>query len=711
MTSSGTSGRGPIRGRLGARIRQRLLVVFAAAVAILLPALVAPTQAYAAVTAAFELDGNVLDDAAPPPDWGASSGTNSIFTVSAGQGVPRTPLPANFLSAGFSRDFTPGASSDTSTFTTGSKDTLNIGTGWACVGANNVTDKGDIQNGYAAAYFDPVTQHLILYFGMEKNAPNGNNNMGVWFLRDGSVSCNNPSSGGGGLAFTGNHQDGDILLVAAFTGGGSSPTANAYRWNGGAGGSLGTTALGSGGLCGSAGSADLCAITNDTASVTTPWQTQDKASANPQNKTGLGTTLSPDQFYEGAIDLTAFGLDKDAQGQTICINRFVFNTRSSQELGASLFDFAAGNVETCAAPTIATNLFRKNAVPPDTSLAPPNNTVTLPVQVYDTATLTGALGTPTGTVTYSLWTNNTCTAAATSPTFPGGGNTATVTIAADGTIPHSPTLTFDTAGSFWWQAVYNGGGRNAASDPSPCTSEPLVVQKVQPAIATTPNPTALTIGTGASFNDTATISNGFFPTGGIAPGDVTFTLYGPFASAAAITCTSAIFTSTVAAARVDDTTANATSASFTPTQVGIYQWVAAYAGNAQNQPASTLCNDTAEQVTVAPTTPPIATKILLSDQAKVSSVPGAGNPTGSVLFQLYPSADCTGTVVHSETQALAGDGTAATATATAVNAGTYSWKVTFTSTNPNYTGAATTCTAAQSDEKAEISYAGTSPIS
>jgi hypothetical protein len=70
MTSSGTSGRGPIRGRLGARIRQRLLVVFAAAVAILLPALVAPTQAYAAVTAAFELDGNVLDNAAPPPDWG-----------------------------------------------------------------------------------------------------------------------------------------------------------------------------------------------------------------------------------------------------------------------------------------------------------------------------------------------------------------------------------------------------------------------------------------------------------------------------------------------------------------------------------------------------------------------------------------------------------------------------------------------------------------
>ncbi len=689
--------------------RRGLLAVFATLAAT--AALVLPSSAFADVTTAFELDGNVLDDtSSPPPDWGAATGSNSIFTVSGGQGVPRSPLPANFLSAGFSRDFTPGSTSDSSTYTTGSKDTLNINSGWACVGANNVTDKGDIQNGYATAYFDPVAQHLVLYFGLEKNAPNGNNNMGVWFLRDSSVGCNNPSTGGGGLAFTGNHQDGDVLLVAAFTGGGSTPTVSAYRWNGGAAGSLGTTALSTGGKCGSAGSANLCAITNDTSSVTTPWQTQDKATSNPQNKTGLGTTLSPDQFYEGAIDLTANGLDKDSNGNTICINRFVFNTRSSQELGASLFDFATGNVQTCAAPTIATELFKKNASPPDTSLKPPNNTVTLPVQVYDTATLSGALGTPTGSVTYSLWTNNTCTAAATSPTFPADGNSATVTIAANGTIPPSPTLTFDTPGTFWWQAAYSGGGRNAAAT-SGCSSEPLVVQPVQPAIATTPNPTTLVIGNGASFNDTATITNGYFPAGGIAPGNVTFRLYGPFASAGDIACGgTATFTDTAAAARVNDSTATATSASFTPTQVGVYQWTAAYAGNAQNLSAATACNDATEQVVVSPATPPIATTILLSDKAKVSSISGAGSPTGSVLFQLYDSGDCTGSVLHSETLSLAADGTAATGIPVAVSAGTYSWKATYTSTNPNYTGAGTTCSPAQSDEKAVISYAGTSPI-
>lgn len=701
----------PRRGTPGGRRRLVGIVTAATLTAASITALTLSTPASAAVTDNFELEGNVLDDiATPPPDWGADSGSNSIFTVSGGLGVERSPLPANFLDAGFTRDFTPGSSSDSSTFTTGSKDTLGISSGWACVGANNVTDKGDIQNGYSAAYFDPVTQHLLLYFGMEKNAPNGNNNMGVWFLRDGTVGCDNPSPGGGGLAFTGDHMDGDLLLVAAFTGGGSTPTVSAYRWNGGAGGSLGTTAIATGGLCGEPANANLCAITNDTTAVTTPWQTQDKASSTPQNKTGLGTTLSPDQFYEGAIDLTANNLDVDSEGNPICINKFLFNTRSSQELGSTLFDFASGDVETCAAPSISTELFKKNTPPPDTSLAPPDNTVTLPAQVYDTATISGALGTPTGTVTYSLWADDDCTVAATAPTFPGGGNTAEVTIAADGTIPPSPTLTFDMPGNFWWQAEYSGGGRNdgAISD---CTTEPLVVEKVEPTIATTPSPTTLTIGNGASFTDTATISNGYFPSGGIAPGDVTFTLYGPFANSAAVTCTSTIFTSTVAATRVTDSTASATSAAYTPTQVGVYQWVASYAGNAQNEPAATLCNDTAEQVVVQPATPPIATKILLSDSVKVSSVPGAGSPTGTATFQLFASADCSGSAIHTEADVALVNGAAQTATPVAVNAGTYSWKVSFTSTNPNYTNAATICSPAQSDEQATISYAGTSPSS
>jgi hypothetical protein len=686
-----------------------------------LPFIVSPGHALADVNGHFELDGNVVDDpATTPPDWGAPTpppaDNNTIFTLdNTGNAVPNPSLPANFLSAGFSKDFTPGATSDNSTYTNGSKDTLNISSGWACVSSNNVTDKGDIQNAYAAAYLDTsfTPSHLILYFGLEKNAPNGDNNMGVWFLRDGSVGCNNPN-GGAGLPFTGNHQDGDIFLVAAFTSGGSTPTVNAYRWNGGAGGSLGTTALATGGKCGAAAS-DLCAIANDTNSVTTPWQTQNKASSTPQNKTGLGNTLSSDQFFEGGIDLTANHLDKDATGNTICVNRFLFDTRSSATLGSTLFDFTAGNVSTCAKPTITTNVFKQNTPAPDTSLVPPSNTVTLPAQVYDTASLAGTLGTPTGTVTYSLWTDNKCTVAATAPNFPGDGNTATVTLNANGTVPNSPALTFDTPGNFWWQATYNGDARNQAAT-SDCTTEPLVVQKVQPTIATTPNPTTLTIGgtPPASFNDTATISNGYFPSGGIAPGTVTFTLYGPFSTAAAVSCSgnAAFVSANVAASRVDNTTASATSASFTPIAIGVYQWVASYSGNAQNQGASTLCNDATEQVTVSPATPTVASTILLGDKAKVTGVSGAGAISGSVQFQLFPSANCTGNVLHDETVTLAADGTAVTTSDTLVNAaGTYSWQVTFTPTaGSNYTGASTSCSPA-SDEQAGITYGGTSPIS
>lgn len=80
---------------------------------------------------------------------------------------------------------------------------------------------------------------------------------------------------------------------------------------------------------------------------------------------------------------------------------------------------------------------------------------------------------------------------------------------------------------------------------------------------------------------------------------------------------------------------------------------------------------------------------------------------------MFPSAACTGTVLHDETVAIDAAGQAQTATATAVAAGTYAWKVTFTPdtiANPNYVAAATTCSPAQSDETATISYAGNSPI-
>ena len=73
--------------------------------------------------------------------------------------------------------------------------------------------------------------------------------------------------------------------------------------------------------------------------------------------------------------------------------------------------------------------------------------------VHDKATVSGALGTPTGTVTFKWFTNNTCagTAAATSDTFTLSGGSVDAT-----------TFAFTTpsgaSGSFSFQATYSGNG-------------------------------------------------------------------------------------------------------------------------------------------------------------------------------------------------------------------------------------------------------------
>lgn len=703
---------------LKGRPRRRAMAGAVGLVAALSMAIFA-APAGAAVTDNFELEGNVFDDlSSTPPDWGSApapnSSTNTIFTMTSDATAPpvqNAPLPTNFFDAGFARDFIRGSTSDTTAFTGGGSKDINDIPNWLCRTESNITDKGDIQNAYAAVAF--VGGHLILYFGMEKNSPNGDNNMGVWFLQNGSVGCDGTGVGGSGKAFTGSHVNGDIFLVAAFTNGGANPQISAYKWDSGALSGV----VGSGGKCGVTGNEDLCAITN-LASIGTPWLTTNKGSITPQNKTGEGNTLNADQFYEGAIDLTANNLDRTSTGEPICTNKFLFNTRSSQSTTASLYDFAEGEVQTCFNPTLSTQLYKDN--PPtgpdagDTALpANGNHTVTLPQYVYDTSSLTGGASDPTGTITYSLWTDSSCTVASTDPTFSTGTNVSDpVTVGSA-----SPSLLFTQADDYWWKAHYtpSAGSRNNSAD-SECSTEPLTVVKPKPTITTTPSASSIVIGNGNSFTDTANISGGYFPSGGIAVGDVQFKLYGPFSSAPGVNdCVGSLEVKSElrAATRDTDTTAHATSTAYTPTAVGIYQWTAQYLGNAQNQASDvSSCGDTSEQVTVQPVTPTIETTILLSDKVKVTGVTGAGAISGTATFTLYPSADCSGTAVTGGTfsDVALVNGEAQTATPVAVAAGTYSWKVEFTpSAGSNYTGVTTTCSPA-ADEQATITYQSPSPI-
>src|SRR2546428_177272 len=91
----------------------------------------------------FELDGNIVKDSSGtfPTDWGA------LFDSS---GVTQ-PLPPGALDAHWVNDG-PHATTDLTTFTTGSKDTLDIANaGWQCTPSGNLTPKDDILHSYSLA--------------------------------------------------------------------------------------------------------------------------------------------------------------------------------------------------------------------------------------------------------------------------------------------------------------------------------------------------------------------------------------------------------------------------------------------------------------------------------------------------------------------------------------------------------------------------------
>src|SRR5262249_34740391 len=95
--------------------------------------------------------------------------------------------------------------------------------------------------------------------------------------------------------------------------------------------------------------------------------------------------------------------------------------------------------------------------------------ITAGQSAHDTAQLLSVGPTSGGTVTYALYTNNTCTSLAATQPSP-----ATVTVM-NGTVPNSADVMFNSPGLFFWNAVYSGDTNNLAAT-SPC--ETLTVQKV-----------------------------------------------------------------------------------------------------------------------------------------------------------------------------------------------------------------------------------------
>ena len=122
---------------------------------------------------------------------------------------------------------------------------------------------------------------------------------------------------------------------------------------------------------------------------------------------------------------------------------------------------------------------------------------------FDTAALSGfAPGGSGSTVIYTVYSDNACSQNART-----AGSVAVNE--STGAVPNSNTLSFPTAGTFYWQASFSGDANNAATLSS-CSSEPLTVGKASPTLTTALHASSIVAG-GTDF-DTAALS-GFAPGG------------------------------------------------------------------------------------------------------------------------------------------------------------------------------------------------------
>ncbi len=280
--------------------------------------------------------------------------------------------------------------------------------------------------------------------------------------------------------------------------------------------------------------------------------------------------------------------------------------------------------------------------------------VTLGASIQDTATVSGGQS-PTGTVTFNLYSNSSCTAPAVY------SDTETLSNGSATSGSFTPTST----GSYFWIATYNGDSNN--SSVSGHCGDQGETSKVNPGTPSISTSATTSVTLGASIQDTATVSGGSSPSG-----TVTFNLYNNSSCTAPAVLTD---TETLSGGA-------ATSKSFTPSAAGTYFWIATYNGDSNNSSVSGHCGDAGETSKVnqpgSPTivtsaTTPVTIGASIQDTATVS---GGNSPTGTVTFKLYNNSSCTAPAAFSDTETLSG-GAATSKSFTPTTAGTYFWIATY----------------------------------
>jgi uncharacterized repeat protein (TIGR01451 family) len=183
---------------------------------------------------------------------------------------------------------------------------------------------------------------------------------------------------------------------------------------------------------------------------------------------------------------------------------------------------------------------------------------------------------------------------------------------------------------------------------------------------------------GGDISDVATLADGFQPTG-----TIVFSLWdNPTCSGTPVTTKSV---------DVDHGNGDYSSGSFTTTAAGTYHWTADYSGDGNNTDAHEGCGVAAETVEVAKAAPSIATHASaavtvgdggsLTDTATLS---GGVGPTGSIVFKLYDTADCSSTALFTSTVNVdKGNGDYTSQAYVPTAATTYYWTATYSGDDNN----------------------------
>jgi hypothetical protein len=304
---------------------------------------------------------------------------------------------------------------------------------------------------------------------------------------------------------------------------------------------------------------------------------------------------------------------------------------------------------------------------------------------FDTSTVAGTTGfTPTGTVTYDLFSNGTCTGSAAS---------ADTVSLSSGTVPQSSTTAALAAGAYSFHAVYSGDSTYAGQT-SAC--EPFTVSKASASLGTVVDDASLTTAwdgneaTGATAFDTARVIGvaGFTPSG-----SVTYSFFTNSSCTPGASTTHAV---TLSGGSAPDSLTTAALAA------GAYSFEASYSGDANYLASTGTCEAFAvlkapsgvgtvvdDATSNAPWDGSETIGATAYDTATVTSV-GGFTPAGTLTYDLYANAACVGSPVSTSTKTLSGGAVPNSSVTAALAAGTYSFSGSY-SGDANYLPATGSC--------------------